>query len=573
MNEKYSTNSADYRTTYQRWLAFEQLEPSLRKELENINDPQDIEDRFSGHLQFGTGGLRGIIGAGTNRVNRYTIRRATAGLANFLLSSDPGMEDRGVVIAYDSRHLSKELAEEAAGVLADYEIVSYLFDELRPTPMLSFAVRHLRAAAGIVITASHNPQEYNGYKVYGMDGGQITEDLAEQILQHINRIDDELTINAVDIDDGEQAGLIRFIGEEIDQVYTNRLLGLSLHPEAVKQAASDFRIVFTPLHGTGNKPMRRILNDMGFRHIQVVKEQELPDPSFSTIVSPNPENPSSFALALDLAKKCDAHIVMGTDPDADRMGVFARDTHGEYRMLTGNQTGALLLHYLLEQKTRAGTLPANSVMIKTIVTSEHGRKIAAAYGVETVDTLTGFKYIGRKIKEFRENGQHTFVFGYEESYGYLIGDFVRDKDAIQAGMLVCEMAAFYHLQGVTLHEVLDQLYEKFGYYREDLVSLTLQGQEGLSKITAIMDHLRHSPLTEIGGSPVEQTLDYAQGISDLPPSNVLKYVLTDGSWVAVRPSGTEPKIKFYFGAVGGSAKEADTRLEKIRSSFLALVEK
>ncbi|GAX90981.1 phospho-sugar mutase [Effusibacillus lacus] len=561
----------DYRLAFQRWKQHAQLEPTIYRELGSLTDETEIEDRFYRHLEFGTGGLRGIIGAGTNRMNIYTVRRATEGLARHLLKNAAGAKQKGVVIAYDSRHLSPEFAAEAAGVLAQNGIKAYLFRELRPTPMLSFALRHLRAAAGIVITASHNPPEYNGYKVYGEDGGQIPPAAADQILNEINNIDDELRIVSMNIDEGITKGLIELLGEEIDREYTSRLLSLSLRPEAVKQAANDFHIVFTPLHGTGNQPVRKVLRELGFANVHVVREQELPDPNFSTVSSPNPEERQAFELALKLAREVNADIVLGTDPDADRVGLVTKNTAGEYVTLNGNQTGALLLQYILEQRKATGKLPSNGVMLKTIVTSELGRAIASAYNVATVDTLTGFKFIGEKINEYEQTGQYQFLFGYEESYGYLIGDFVRDKDAIQAAMMACEMAAFYKTKGQTLYDVLLKIYETYGYYLEDLSSFTFKGKQGSEKITRMMDELRRKPLTKIGELSVQATKDYALGIEGLPKSNVLKYVLEDGSWVAIRPSGTEPKIKFYFSAVDKSHAGAELKLNRLKSFVLDLV--
>lgn len=561
----------DFRLAYQRWLEHADLDPRLKRELQSITGEADIEDRFYRHLEFGTGGLRGVIGAGTNRMNIYTVRRATEGLARYLLKNVPDAKSKGVVIAYDSRRMSPEFAAETAGVLANNGILAYLFEELRPTPVLSFAVRYLQAAAGIVITASHNPPEYNGYKVYGADGGQIPPSVADRILAEINGIENELLVPSLSREDGAAKGLIRLIGEEIDREYTRRLLTLSLQPETVRQVADDFRIVFTPLHGTGNKPVRRVLEEMGFTRVYVVPEQEFPDSDFSTVAFPNPEDRQAFELAIKLAQRVDADIIIGTDPDADRMGVVAKNGSGGYVALNGNQTGALLLQYLLEQRKAAGTLPANGVVLKTIVTSELGRAIAAAYNMATVDTLTGFKFIGEKIEEYARSGQYTFLFGYEESYGYLIGDFVRDKDAVQAAMMCCEMAAFYKSKGLTLHDALRQIHRTYGYYLEDLASFTFKGKQGLEKINRMMDDLRSHPLSSVGSLRVSKLNDYLVGIGGLPKANVLKYILEDGSWVAIRPSGTEPKIKFYFSAVDKSREAAAAKLDRLKSFVLDLV--
>ncbi|MBL0385475.1 phospho-sugar mutase [Tumebacillus sp. ITR2] len=561
-----------YQSEYQRWLHHQALEPHLLQELQGLSEEKDIEDRFYRHLEFGTGGLRGVIGAGTNRMNTYTVRRVTEGLARYLVQHVEGAQNKGVVIAYDSRHMSPEFAAEAAGVLANHGVRAYLFQELRPTPELSFAVRHLGAAGGIVVTASHNPPEYNGYKVYGEDGGQLPPHAADQILAEIDKVEDELVLQALSLEEGIARGLITMLGDEIDELYTERLVGLSLQPELIRAVSDEVRIVFTPLHGTGNKPVRRVLEALGFRHVHVVPEQELPDPNFSTVKSPNPEERQAFTLAMKLAEEVDADVILGTDPDADRVGVVVRDAGGEFMVLNGNQTGALLLHYILEQRKANGTLPANGVMLKTIVTSNLGRAIAEKNGVTTVDVLTGFKFIGEKIKEYEETGAHTFLFGYEESYGYLIGDFVRDKDAVQAAMMAAEMAAYYKGQGKTLSQVLHEVYETYGTYLEDLLSFTFKGKEGQEKIAQMMEDLRRTPLTAMGSLQVEAAKDYAQGIEGLPKANVLKYVLTDGSWVAIRPSGTEPKIKFYFSAVADNRTVAMEKLEELKSFVLNLIQ-
>lgn len=561
----------DYLQRFDAWRNFKQIHPSLQEELHNLSDEKDIEDRFYRHLEFGTGGLRGVIGAGSNRMNIYTVRRATEGLAVYLKQHVQDSAQKGVVIAYDSRHMSPEFAAEAAGVLAVHGIKAYLFQELRPTPMLSFAVRFLQAAGGIVLTASHNPAEYNGYKVYDQDGGQIPPLAADQILAEIDRVKDELTVSSMSKQEGIEKGLIVMLGDEIDQAYNERLLSLSIEPDAVKQAADNFQIVYTPLHGTGNKPVRRVLKDLGFTHVHVVPEQELPDPNFSTVTSPNPEERKAFDLALQLAQQVKADIVLGTDPDTDRVGVVTKNADGDYFVLNGNQTGALLLEYILKQRQSRKDLPANGVVLKTIVTSELGRSIASAYGVQTVDTLTGFKFIGEKIKEYEQTGEYKFLFGYEESYGYLIGDFVRDKDAVQAAMMACEMAAFYKNKGITLFDALQQIYEKYGYFLEDLSSFTFKGKAGVEKIAGMMENLRQHPLQKIGNLAVRETNDYKLGIDGLPKSNVLKYVLEDGSWVAIRPSGTEPKIKFYFSAVGKNNEDAHSKLNTLKTFVLDLV--
>lgn len=560
-----------YQKAYERWLQTGDLDAGLRQELENLTNQKEIEDRFYRQLEFGTGGLRGVIGAGTNRMNIYTVRRVTKGFAEYLLHNVNDAKPNGIAIAYDCRHLSPEFAAEAAGVLANHGIHAYLFQELHPTPLLSFAVRHLHAAGGIVITASHNPSEYNGYKVYGEDGGQIPPVIADLILAEIDKVEDELLVQSLPLEEGIRNGLIHIIGDKIDTAYNDRLLALSLQPDLIKQVTDDFHIVYTPLHGTGNKPVRKILHDLGFTHVHVVAEQELPDPNFSTVESPNPEERKAFDLALKRARQVQADIVLGTDPDADRLGIVVKNNHDEYVVLNGNQTGALMLKYILEQRKQQGELPANGVVLKTIVTSEFGRTIASAYGITTIDTLTGFKFIGEKIGEYEKSGEYQFLFGYEESYGYLIGDFVRDKDAVQAAMMCCEMTAFYKTKGMTLFEALENLYKTYGYYLEDLVSLTLKGKEGLEKISQMMDDLRNRPLQQIGSLSVTEIKDYKQGIDRLPKSNVLKYILEDGSWVAIRPSGTEPKIKFYFSAVAPHHDAAQTKLKELKQTVLSLV--
>lgn len=554
----------DYRIAYERWLNDKTLEPDLRKELLSLSDQKDIEDRFFRRLEFGTGGLRGVIGVGINRINLYMVRWATEGLARYLAKYVNDAKEKGVVIAYDSRQMSKEFAEAAGCVLANHGIHVYLFPELRPTPMLSFAVRHLQAAGGIVLTASHNPPEYNGLKMYGEDGGQITSNMANQIWAEMESIKNELTIKTLPFEDAIQKELVQFLGDEMDTAYTKYLLSLSLCPETIKQISDDFRIVYTPIHGSGNKPVRRILKEAGFSLVDVVPEQELPDPLFSTVSSPNPEEKQAFALAIQLAQQVHADIVLGTDPDADRVGIVVKDQIGEYRVLNGNQTGALLLQYLLEQKKQLGQLPENGVLLKTIVTSELGRVIASAYNLTTVDTLTGFKYIGEKIREYETTGAHTFLFGYEESYGYLIGDFVRDKDAVQACLLACEMAAYYKTKGRSLNDVLEQIYETYGYYQEDLLSLTFKGREGQERLGELMEKLRKNPFSHIGNSTVSVIKDYLLGIDDLPKANVLKYVLSDGSWIAIRPSGTEPKMKVYLSAMDKHKDVSEVKLRMLK---------
>ncbi|MBN2909936.1 phospho-sugar mutase [Polycladomyces sp. WAk] len=556
---------------YERWMSFPDLDPALKVELEKCrHDEAEIEDRFYRHLTFGTAGLRGLIGAGTNRMNRYTVRRASEGFARFLLDQ-PGAPQKGVVIGYDSRHGSLDFARETAGVFAHHGIQVYLFDELCPTPMLSFTIRHLGAAGGVMITASHNPAEYNGYKVFAEDGGQISSDTAQRITRQIERVENELTVPCMPMEEAIETGRLHMMGDVIRSAYTSRLRALSLHPDLAKRMKTPLRLVFTPLHGTGNKPVRRILRELGYEYVHTVPEQEHPDPDFSTVTSPNPEDPRSFDMALAQARECDAHLVIGTDPDADRLGVWVRVRKGEYQPLNGNQIGALLLYYLLEQKKRQGSLPDNGAVIKSIVTSDLGRSIAQSYGVTMEETLTGFKYIAAKIAEYEKSGRHTFLFGYEESYGYLAGSFVRDKDAVQAAMLCCEMAAYHAERGKTLIDVLNGLYQRYGTYRDDLFSFTLKGKEGQETITRIMERLRGKPITHFGGLSVRKCQDYLKGIDGFPYADVLKYRLEDGSWVAVRPSGTEPKIKFYFSVVAEDAERAEQKLHLLQTSIRSLI--
>jgi phosphoglucomutase len=554
---------------YERWMSQQNLDSELKQELVQIQgNDQEINERFYKPLEFGTGGLRGVIGAGTNRMNRYTVRKATQGIAQYIIKQGPEAVEKGVVIAYDSRHKSPEFAQEVGLVFAKNGIRAFVFESLRPTPELSFAIRFFGATAGIVITASHNPPEYNGYKAYWSDGAQIATELADAITDEIAAVTDELTVEAMTLEEAKGARLFAWVGDRVDEAYQAHLRGLALQPAENNQ---DFRIVYTPLHGTGNLPVRRILRDMGFEHVYVVPEQEQPDANFSTVKSPNPEEHEAFKLAIQLAKEKEADLIMGTDPDADRVGVVVRGESGEFAVLTGNQLGALLLDYILTARAAKGDLPENGVVIKTIVTSEIGAQVAAAYGLETVNTLTGFKYIGEKIKQYKETGEKTFLFGYEESYGYLIGDFCRDKDAIQACMMAAEMGAYYKKQGLTLYQALIQLFERVGYYKEDLASLTLKGIEGVQKISAMMDDLRKQPPTELGGIQVVECKDYQQGIEGLPTSNVLKFRLADDSWFAARPSGTEPKIKFYFGVKGNSLPDAEAKLAALKESVMKLV--
>jgi phosphoglucomutase len=571
-----------WRKSYERWKQTENLDPELKKLLTELEgNDQALEDCFYKNLEFGTGGMRGEIGAGTNRMNIYTVRKASAGFAAYILQQGEEAKKRGVVIAYDSRHKSPEFAMEAAKTLATQGIQTYVFDELRPTPELSFAVRQLNAYGGIVVTASHNPPEYNGYKVYGDDGGQLPPREADIVIEQVNAIENELTITVDDEEALKEKGLIKIIGEEIDKVYTEKLTSISVHPELSGEV--DVKVVFTPLHGTANKPVRRGLEALGYQNVTVVKEQERPDPDFSTVTSPNPEEHAAFEYAIKLGEEQNADILIATDPDADRLGIAVKNDEGKYTVLTGNQTGALLLHYLLSEKKKQGILPENGVVLKTIVTSEIGRDVASSFGLDTIDTLTGFKFIGEKIKEYEASGQYTFQFGYEESYGYLIGDFARDKDAIQAALLAVEVCAFYKKQGTSLYVALMNIFKEYGFYREGLKSLTLKGKQGAEQIEAILASFRQNPPKTMAGKQVVTAEDYAvskriiltenkEEAIDLPKSNVLKYFLEDGSWFCLRPSGTEPKVKFYFAVKGTSLEDSEQRLAALSDDVMKTVD-
>ncbi|MBE4906838.1 phospho-sugar mutase [Bacillus luteolus] len=571
----------NWKEVYELWMDFEGLDPELKQLLnEKQHNEKELEDCFYKTLEFGTGGMRGEIGPGTNRMNVYTVRKASEGLAKYIDSFGEEAKKRGVVIAFDSRHKSPEFAMEAAKTLATHGIQTYVFEELRPTPELSFAVRHLNAFSGIVVTASHNPPEYNGYKVYGSDGGQLPPAEADVVIERVNEIENELLINVEAEGVLKEKGLISIIGEEIDRAYNEKLMTISLNPSLSKEV--DVKVVFTPLHGTANKPVRRGLETLGYHNVSVVKEQELPDPNFSTVKSPNPEEHAAFELAIRDGEKMNADLLIATDPDADRLGIAVKDHKGDYIVLTGNQTGAILLDYILSQKKEKGILPSNGVVLKTIVTSEIGRDIANSYGLTTIDTLTGFKFIGEKIKEYEQTGQYTFQFGYEESYGYLIGDFARDKDAVQAALLAVEVCAFYKKKGFTLYEGLLEVFKKYGYYREGLESLTLKGKEGAEQIERLLTNFRNTPPVKVGRQQVVKVEDYktSQSVNvllgdseeiDLPKSNVLKYYLEDGSWCCVRPSGTEPKVKFYFGVKGASLEESERNLQDISADLMEQV--
>ncbi|OUB16040.1 phospho-sugar mutase [Bacillus thuringiensis] len=570
----------NWKQEFSRWLSYAQLDAELKEQLENMKqDEKKIEDSFYKNLEFGTGGMRGELGAGTNRLNVYTVRKATKGLASFIEKLGEEAKKRGVVVAYDSRHKSPEFAMEVAATLGARGITTYVFESLRPTPVLSFAVRHLHTVSGIVLTASHNPPEYNGYKVYGEDGGQLPPKEADELISYVNAVEDELTVEVADVEQLKTDGLLHIIGQEVDDAYAAELNNVIINKEMVEKVGKDLKIVFTPLHGTSNISVRRGLKEVGFTDVTVVKEQELPDPNFSTVKSPNPEEHAAFEYAIRDGEKVGADVLIATDPDADRLGVAVRNHNGEFQVLTGNQTGALMLDYLLSQKKENGTLPENGVVLKTIVTSEIGRTIAKAYGLDTVDTLTGFKFIGEKIRQYEESGQYEFQFGYEESYGYLIRPFCRDKDAVQSVLFACEVAAYYKSQGKTLYDGLLEVFEKYGFFREDLVSLTLKGKDGAEKIQEMMATFRENPPKEVAGLKVVAVEDYKASVVTslqdghkeeihLPKSNVLKYQLEDGSWFCLRPSGTEPKIKFYFGVKDSSLQNSEQKLLTIKEDIM-----
>lgn len=573
----------DYKEVYEQWLSNPYFDEATKEELKNIaEDDNEIKERFYMDLEFGTAGLRGIIGAGTNRMNIYVVRRATQGLANYIAKVDK--KSQGVAIAYDSRHMSPEFAEEAALCLAANGIKAYIFESLRPTPELSFAVRHLGCVAGINVTASHNPPEYNGYKVYWEDGAQITPPHDSGIMGEVKSISDWNTVKTIDKAEAEKAGLFQVIGKEVDDAYMAELKKQVLHMDAIKAEGKNLKVVYTPLHGTGNIPARRILKELGFENVYVVKEQELPDGDFPTVSYPNPEAAEAFELGLKLAKEVDADLVLATDPDADRLGVRVKDKNGEYHDLTGNMSGCLLANYEISQKKAInGSLPEDGALIKTIVTTNLADAIAKGYGVKLIEVLTGFKFIGQQILGFEQSGKGSYLFGFEESYGCLIGTYARDKDAIVATMALCEAAAYYKTQGKTLWDAMIEMYEQFGYYKDAIQSVTMKGIEGLQKIQEIMNSLRQNPPAEFAGHKVVAVRDYkADTITDvatgavkptgLPNSNVLYYELTDDAWVCVRPSGTEPKVKFYYGVKGTSLADADEKSDVMGKAVLDMVD-
>lgn len=562
----------DYKIIYKKWLEEPCFDEETKKELLSIKDDEkEIEDRFYKELEFGTGGLRGVIGAGTNRMNKYNIKKATYGFANFLMK-DEEIAKKGVVIAHDSRHKSREFTIEAAKTLAACNIKTYIFDDLRATPILSFAVRELKAAGGIVITASHNPKEYNGFKAYFDDGGQLVPKIANEVIKEVNAVHDFSKIPTMDYDEAVSKNLIEVLDSNIDDKFIDIIKTQSLNKDIIKEVSKDFKIVYTPLHGTGNKPVRRVLDELGFENVYVVEEQAIPDPNFSSVSYPNPEDPKAFELAIKIAKEVDANLIIGTDPDCDRVGALVKNDKGEYVVLSGNETGGLLLDYILYNRKQQNTLPENGIMIKTIVTSRLGEVVANEYGVDYLDTLTGFKFIGEKIEEFENTKEKDYIFGYEESFGYLAGKHARDKDGVVASMLIAEMAAYYHSKGKTLYDALIDLYKRVGYFKEDLKSITLKGKEGSAKIKELMEYFRHNKMDEVSNIKTKELIDYSKGIDDLPKSNVLKYELEDGSWFAIRPSGTEPKIKFYFSVTDKTLLDTNNKLNSVVSFVMDKVE-
>lgn len=570
-----------YLESYQNWLEQENLPAYLRQELEAMDDSQK-EDAFYTNLEFGTAGMRGIIGAGTNRINIFVVRQATEGLARLIESKGEEFKARGVAIAYDSRHFSPEFAMESAAVLAQHGIKSYVFESLRPTPELSFAVRHLNAFAGIMITASHNPAPFNGYKVYGEDGGQMPPADADALTNFIREIADPFSIQVADAEAAQANNLIEIIGEAVDAEYLKEVQSVTINPDLIEEYGKDMKIVYTPLHGTGEMLARRALAQAGFDSVQLVESQLTADPDFSTVKSPNPESQAAFALAEELGRKVGADVLIATDPDADRLGVEVLQADGSYKNLSGNQIGAIIAKYILEAHKSAGTLPSNAALAKSIVSTDLVTKIAESYGATMFNVLTGFKFIAEKIQEFEDTGSHTYLFGFEESFGYLIKPFVRDKDAIQAVLIVAEIAAYFRSRGLTLADGIEEIYKEYGYYAEKTLSVTLSGVDGAAKIKAIMGKFRDQAPASFNQSPVVLTEDFkeltatdAQGqVTTLttPPSDVLKYTLEDGSWIAVRPSGTEPKIKFYLAVVGDSNQEAEAKIAAIEAEINAFVE-
>ena len=571
-----------YMENYKKWCEDTYFDEATRAELKAIEgNDKEIQERFYKDLEFGTGGLRGIIGAGTNRLNIYTVSKATQGFANYIIKQGEDAVKKGVAIAFDSRRMSPDFAEITALVLNGNGIKTYIYPSLRPTPMLSFAVRELNCTGGVVITASHNPPEYNGYKVYWADGGQVPYPRDEAIIEEVNAVTDFHTIKTANKDEAVKAGLFNVIGEEVDEAFDKNVLAQIVNPEIIKEQ-HDLKIVYTPIHGSGNKPVRRVLKKAGFENVTVVPEQELPDSEFTTVGYPNPENPAVFELAIKLAEKIDADIILGTDPDCDRVGAVVKTKDGSYTVLTGNMTGTLICNYICSQKAKLGTLPKNGALVSTIVSSEMTKAIAKKYNLAYFDVLTGFKYIGEKIKEFEQTGEYQYVFGFEESYGCLSGTYARDKDAVVASLLICEMAAYYKSRGMSLYDGLMELYDTYGVYKEIIHSITLKGIEGIENMKKIMDTLRKDAPSEIAGVKVTETRDYLEdkivdvatgkvSPTNLPKSNVLYFTLADDTWFCVRPSGTEPKIKIYFGTKADTVENAEKKIATAQDGIMKVV--
>lgn len=568
-----------YKEKYQAWLDSPIISEDIKNELRNIKDEKEIEDRFYKDLEFGTGGLRGVMGAGSNRMNIYTVSKATQGFADYL---NQNFDNPSVAIAYDSRNMSDEFAKAAALTLCANGVKVNLFESLRPTPVLSFTVRYLNCQGGIVVTASHNPKIYNGYKVYDEFGGQVTDNKAGKVIDCVNAVSDFSMIKTMDEKEALKKGLLKYIGEDVDKAYIEKVKSLTIREDLVKEKAKDLNIIYTPIHGSGNVPVRRVLKELGYENVNVVKEQELPNGDFPTAPYPNPEKAEVFELALKMAETVKPDIIFGTDPDSDRIGVVVNIGGGEYKVLTGNQTGLLLTDYVLGSMKETGKLPSNGVVIKTIVTTEGARAIASSYGVELMDVLTGFKYIGEKIHEFEVNKDKTYLFGFEESYGYLAGDFVRDKDAVIASMLIAEMTLYYKSKGMSLYEALLNIYKKHGFYKEELISIELEGKEGQEKIASCIDGLRNEKISEVEGIKVATRYDYKLSEEEdlvngkqleikLPKSNVLKYILENGSSFVVRPSGTEPKMKIYLAVKGTSLEDAEKQNASFKKAVMDLI--
>ena len=573
----------DFYAEYQKWCTDPYFDEATKAELKALEgDEKEIEDRFYRTLEFGTAGLRGVIGAGTNRMNVYTVRQATQGLANYIISQNG--QDKGVAIAHDSRNMADEFTDATALCLAANGIKTYVFKELRPVPMLSFAVRHLGTLAGVVLTASHNPREYNGYKVYWEDGAQVTPPHDTNIMAEVAKVTSFDMVKTMDKEEAIAKGLYNIIDDSVDEAYFNEVRSLSIHPEVIKEMAKDIKIVYTPLHGSGLLPVTRVLKDLGFENVYVEPQQAVADGNFPTCPYPNPENEAAFELALKLAKEKDADIVLATDPDADRLGVYCKDTKsGEYVSFTGNMSGMLIAEYILSEKTKNGTMPANPALIESVVTTDMAKAIAAAYNVELMEVLTGFKYIGEKIREFDETGSHNYVFGLEESYGCLPGTYARDKDAPAAVVMLCEVATYYKKKNMTLWDAMIEMYEKYGYYKEGITTMTLKGIDGAAQIQSIMDNARANVPTTIGEYDVLTVLDYKKDTkkdmktgevttTGLPSSNVLYYQLSNDAWCCVRPSGTEPKIKFYFGVKGTSLTDSEEKLKTLSEEVMKIFE-